>query len=354
VVKANAYGHGAALIASEIAATIGPRVKARGTHPHGGGEWFGVDSLDEAVELREEGIGAPIIVLGWVPYPRLGELAKHDLRYLVSSAQTVNMLARTKKKVRVHLKIDTGTTRQGVLPADALKLAERIKKAGLVLEGVATHFANIEDVANPTYADLQLERFAETVRSLRQNGFAIPVVHTACTAAVMTRPETAFYAVRVGIGLYGLYPSKLVKGLYARKHRDKALLPVLSWRSRVALLKKVKANTPVGYGLTEKVKKDSLVAVVPVGYADGYDRSLSSVGTVLVRGRKARVIGRVCMNMFMADVTGITGVSENSIVTLIGSDSGMIVTADDLAERSDTVNYETVARISRHLPRILI
>jgi alanine racemase len=346
IVKANAYGHGAALLASEIEKTI---VRGRG-------EWFGVDSIDEGVALRKEGIRAPIIVLGWVPYPRLSELVKNNLRYLVSSERTVKELAKLKNKkgLRAHLKIDTGATRQGVLPAGALKLAKSIKSAGMTLEGVATHFANIEDVDNPTYADLQLERFTATVALLRRNGFSVPIVHAACTAAVMTRLETIFTAARVGIGLYGLNPSALINNAFRKRHRGLELRPVLSWRSRVALVKSAAAGTPVGYGLTERVKKDSTIAVVPVGYADGYDRSLSSRGAVLVRGRRARVIGRICMNMFMIDVTGIRGVKENDVVTLIGEDRGKKLSADDLSGLSDTIAYEIVARLPAGIKRLVV
>lgn len=345
-VKANAYGHGAVLIAKEIQTTI---KKSQG-------EWFGVDSLDEAIILRQEGIKAPIIVLGWIPYPRLRELAKYNLRCLVSSEQTVNELSKikNKKKIRVHLKIDTGTTRQGVLPAQAVRLAMRIKEAGLVLEGAATHFANIEDVENPTYADLQIARFASAVAGLRALGFLLPVVHAACSAAVMTRPEVALTACRVGLGLYGLNPSELVKANYKKMRRGPPLRPVLSWRSRIGLLKKIPANTPVGYGLTEKTKRPTVIAIVPVGYADGYDRSLSSKGTVLVRGKKCRVMGRICMNMIIVDATSAKGVEENDQVTLIGTDGSSQVTADELAAAADTINYEIVARLVQHLPRLVI
>ncbi len=346
-VKSNAYGHGAALLASVIPAKAGI---------HGGkrGEWLGVDSIDEAIELREEGIGAPIIILGWVPYPRLIELRRHDLRLLVSSFKTVDELRKRRIKLRVHLKIDTGTTRQGVLPADALKLAFACKKAGLIVEGCATHFANIEDVENQTYGDLQLERFARVVVELKTNGFAVPIVHAACSAAIMTRPETMFTAARVGIGLYGLNPSKIIKDAYHKKHRSLELKPVLSWRSRVALVKRVPAQTPVGYGLTEKTKKPTTIAIVPVGYADGYDRSLSSKGIVLIRGAKCRVMGRVCMNMIIVDATPAKSVKENDIVTLIGSDGRASVTADALAASAETINYEIVARIAEHLPRFIV
>lgn len=343
-VKANAYGHGADLVAKEIQKTI---KKTRG-------EWFGVDSLDEAIRLRQEGIAAPIIVLGWVPYPRLKELANYDLRLLVSSSVVIHELKKRQIKLRVHLKIDTGTTRQGVTPEQVVGLAKAIKAAGLILEGAATHFANIEDVENQTYADLQLERFTRAVSLLKANGFAIPIVHAACSAAAMTRPETVFTAARVGIGLYGLNPSSLIKDIYKKKHRRMELKPVLSWYSRVALLKNVPANTPIGYGLTERTKKASRIAIVPVGYADGYDRSLSSKGMVIIGHKKCRVMGRVCMNMIIVDATPAKGIQENDIVTLIGSTGKISVTADQLALSAGTINYEIVTRIVEHLPRFVV
>jgi len=354
-IKANAYGHGAVLIAKEIQKTIGPRIGVRGTRPIRG-EWFGVDSVDEALELRREGIVAPVIVLGWVPYPRLPELVKYNLRLLVSSARTVKELSKlqNKKKIRVHLKIDTGATRQGILPEQALAMAHMIAAAGVTLEGAAMHFANIEDVDNTTYSDLQIERFTHIVALLQAGGFALPVIHAACSAAIMTRPETAMTAARIGIGLYGLYPSALVADRYKKQKRGPALKPVLTWRSRIALLKQVKTGTPVGYGLTEKTKKTTMIAIVPVGYADGYDRSLSSKGHVLIRGKKCRVMGRVCMNMIIVDATPAKGVRENDIVTLIGRDGKRQISADELAYGAGSINYEIVARLAEHLPRFIV
>ncbi len=345
-IKANAYGHGAALVAKEIQHTI----------KKGKGEWFGVDSIDEAVLLRQEGIAAPIIVLGWVPYPRLGELVKYNLRLLVSSARTVKELSklRNKNKIRVHLKIDTGATRQGIFPEQALAMAHMIRAAGVILEGAAMHFANIEDVDNPTYGDLQIERFTHAISLIEASGFALPVIHAACSAAIMTRPETVLTAARIGIGLYGLNPSALVAARYKKQKRGAELKPVLSWRSRIALLKQVKTGTPVGYGLTEKTKKPTMIAIVPVGYADGYDRSLSSCGHVLINGKKCRVMGRVCMNMIIVDATSAARAKENDIVTLIGRDGKRAVSADELAECAGTINYEVVARLAEHITRIVI
>lgn len=375
-VKANAYGHGDILVAKEIEKTIPSFVipsktrdlnvsdqssrflaldkstkRARNDESHK--EWFGVDSLDEAITLRQAGVKAPIIVLGWVPDARLSELAKNDLRLLVSSAETVAALGKLKNKPRVHLKIDTGTTRQGVLPEGAVRLAERIRAAGLALEGCATHFANIEDTGNPTYGDLQIERFVKTVAELQGRGFGPLMLHAACSAAAMVRPEAIFNACRIGIGLYGLYPSSLVKKEYARAGRAAAVKPALSWHSRVALVKTVEAGTPVGYGLTERTAKKSRVAIVPVGYSDGYDRALSSKGFVAIRGKRCRVIGRICMNMMIVDVTGVKGARPGDEAILLGS-GRQAPSAEDLAAASDTINYEIVARLNARIPRFVV
>lgn len=360
-VKANAYGHDAVLIAKEIEKMYPPLGSARGSARAAKskkylGYWFGVDSIDEAVSLRREGIAAPIIVLGWVPYPRLKELVKFNLRLLVSSAQTVKQLSqlKNKNKIRVHIKIDTGTTRQGVLPEQALAMAHMLRAAGAVIEGAAMHFANIEDVDNPTYGDLQIERFTHTVSLLQASGFALPVVHAACSAAIMTRPETVLTAARIGIGLYGLNPSALVAARYKKQKRGAALKPVLAWRSRIALLKQIPPGTPVGYGLTEQTARRTMVAIVPVGYADGYDRSLSSRAYVLIRGKKCRVMGRVCMNMMIVDATPVADAAENDMVTLIGFDGKRQIAADDLAAAAGTINYEIVARLAEHIKRIVV
>jgi alanine racemase len=344
VVKANAYGHGL----RGTGAIIMKSMKK--------GEWLGADSLDEALELRKMGARAPVIVLGWIPPGRLTEAVRADLRITVSSATTVKALSRlgSKKPVHVHLKIDTGATRQGALPAEALALAELVRKLGLDLEGCATHFANIEDVRNPAYGDLQIERFITAVTALKAMGFALPVVHAACSAATMIRHEAIFTGVRIGIGLYGLDPSPLVADEYARARPPSALKPVLSWRSRIALLKTVPTGTPVGYGLTYRTHKKTAIAIVPVGYSDGYSRSLSSRGTVIIGGRRCPVIGRICMNMMIVDATGCYNAQEGDIVTLIGRQGKAQVTADELAEASDTINYEIVARIAQHLPRMTV
>ncbi len=344
VVKANAYGHGLEEIGQLILESIEK------------GEWLGVDSLDEGLRLRRLGARMPIIVLGWVPHARLIEAVRKDLRLLVSSRETIKALAKLQKgsrPIRVHLKIDTGTTRQGALPDEALKLAELIGKSGLVLEGCATHFANIEDVDNPAYGDLQIERFVAVVAAIKARGFALPVIHAACSAATMVRPEAVLTGVRIGIGLYGLNPSSLVARAFGKKQKGLSLKPVLSWHSRLALLKWVPSGTFVGYGLTFRTKRKTLIAIVPVGYSDGYDRGLSSLGTVLIAGRRCQVVGRICMNMMIVDATGCYNAKEGDEAVLIGRQGKNAVTADELAEKAGTINYEIVSRIAGHLPRAI-
>jgi len=346
VVKANAYGHGIELVAKEISRTI----------RKGRGEWFAVDSIDEAISLRRAGITSPTIILGYVPLARLVELPKLHVRYLVSSAETVRALSKIKgsRGVRVHIKIDTGTTRQGVMPQDAVTLANLVRASGLTFEGVATHFANVEDTDNPTYAHLQLERFVECVQNLRNAGFPIPVVHAACSAAAMVYPESLMTAARVGIGLYGIDPSPITARAFRAKHRGARLVPLLSWRARVALVKLVPKGTPIGYGLTERAERAMRLAIVPIGYADGFDRTLSSTGTVLIRGKRCPVVGRVCMNMIIVDVTKAHEVRQEDVATLIGAQGKVAVTAQQSAEAAHTIPYEIVARLAQHLPRYLV
>lgn len=344
VLKANAYGHGLRVIGSLLIREMRK------------GEWLGVDSLDEALMLRGLGARCPILIMGWIPHARLGEAVRNDFRIMVSSPETVRALARLKSRrfIRVHLKIDTGATRQGVLPEGAQGLASLIKRSGLILEGCATHFANIEDVENPVYGDMQIERFVSVVAGLRAMGFALPVVHAACSAATMIRHESLFSAVRIGIGLYGLNPSPLVARKFCRSKEQPPLAPVLSWRSRVALTKIVRAGTYAGYGLTYRTKRKTLIAIVPVGYSDGYARSLSSKGIVIIGGTRCPVIGRVCMNMIIVDATKAKRAAEGDVVTLIGTDGRASVTADELSAAAGTINYEMVARIAEHLPRLIV
>ena len=346
VVKANAYGHGLAEIA---------RLSLES-----GADWLGVNSLEEGVRLRGLGIAAPILVLGYVPLEGLEEAVAAELRLVVYNPETVERLAevvrRAGKDVRLHIKLETGTNRQGVTDRQLLPFVRRIRRRpGLIVEGLTSHFANIEDTTNFEYPRRQLDIYKSAAAGLAARQIAIPVKHMACTAAAMLFPETYFNLVRVGIGLYGLWPSKeTFLSCRLRKRRPLSLHPVLAWKARIAQIKTVPKGAFIGYGGTYRTTRRTALAIVPVGYYDGYGRSLSNASHVLIRGRRAAVVGRVAMDFLTADVTDIPGVGLEEDVVLIGRSGKEQITAPALAALAGTIAYEIVARINPELPRVII
>lgn len=343
VVKANAYGHGMGCVAKTVSRDA---------------DWFGVDDVDEALELRRLGLKHPILALGYTRLNRLRDCAKRRISFVAYNMETLTSLKRLGGKpgsYRIHIPIETGTTRQG-LAGDDLEafVAHAITIPSVMIEGVHTHFANIEDTTDPSYAKRQLKQYQQALARLKRMGVVPEVRHTAASAASIIYPETRFDAVRLGIALYGHWPSKetLVSASYRSSVLD--LKPSLAWKTIVAQVKDVKQGTPVSYGLTERVPRDAKIAVIPVGYWDGYDRGLSSVGQVLIRGRRCKVMGRVCMNMMMADVSDVPGVKPEDEVVLIGSQGRETVTAEDIAATCGTIQYEFLARINPMIERILV
>lgn len=345
-VKANAYGHGI-LEVSNIALKAGT-------------DWLGVHSLEEGLLLRKEGLNCPILVVGYVALEDLREAVLQDLRLTVYNFETIDRLAQVclelRKKVLLHVKIETGTYRQGVREQDVLPLIKKAQESSeLVIEGISSHFANIEDTTDHTYARFQLENFKRIIQSLEENKINVPVKHTACTAAAILFPETYYDMVRVGIGMYGLWPSKETYLSCLLQQREPIhLKPVLSWKTRIAQIKKVPRGTFIGYGCTYRTTRETVLAVLPIGYYDGYDRSLSNSSYVLVRGNRAPLRGRIAMDFIMVDITDIPGVELEDEVVLIGQDGDEVITADSLASLVGTINYEIVTRINPRIPRIVI
>ncbi len=266
-----------------------------------------------------------------------------DLRLTVYNRQTVQRLAelaaRAGRTVRLHVKVETGTWRQGLVPRELGAFVRDIRKRpNLVVEGLSSHFANIEDTTKHDYPRLQLECYRAACREVEAEGDRVPLKHMSCTASTILFPEPEFNLARVGIGLYGLWPSKetyLSAALEKKEPPD--LRPVLSWRARVAQVKKVPAGAFIGYGCTFRTTRPTVLAVVPVGYYDGYDRRLSNAAHVLVKGRRAPVRGRIAMDFFVADVTDVPGVRLEDEVTLLGADGRERVTAEDLAALIGTI-----------------
>jgi alanine racemase len=346
VVKANAYGHGL--------------LEAAGIVREAGANWLGVNSLEEGVALRESGHTSPVLILGYVPLDGAAEAVSRDLRLVVYNEEMVVKLAEASRKLgrpaHLHFKLETGTNRQGIPPERITGFIDRARRrSGIVIEGITSHFANIEDTTDHRYPRRQLEIYRSAIEALGTRGISVPLRHMSCTAAVILFPETWFNLVRVGIGLYGLWPSKETYLSCLEKRRDPlSLRPVLSWKARVAQIKKVPKDALVGYGGTYKTTRPTTLAVVPVGYYDGYARSLSNSSHVLIKGRRAALRGRVAMNFLTADVTDIPSVGLEEEVTLIGRDGAEEISADNLAALAGTISYEVLARINPLVPRIVV
>lgn len=346
VVKANAYGHGLELVAQHCAEQ--------------GAVMLGVHSADEIRTLRRLDLGVPVLAMGYLAPGQVQDVVDESVHVLLSSRQVLESLAaqaaRLGRPLPVHIKVDTGTNRQGVPPEEAPELARAAAARGLSVVGVATHFANIEDTTDHSFAMLQLARFRTAVAAVREVVGELPWVHAACSAAALLFREADFSLVRVGISLYGHWPSKetYLSWLLAHGRDGVRLKPALTWRAVIGQVKTVPAGAPVGYGLTFRPTRLSQIAVLPVGYSEGLPRALSNRARVLVHGRTAPIAGRVCMNITMVDVTDIPGVREGDVATLIGEDGQERVSAEELAEHAGTINYEILAGISPLLPRLAV
>lgn len=340
VVKANAYGHGLVRTAKAVEERV---------------EWFGVNNLTEGLELRNAGIQKPILILGYVSLSSLGEAVANNLSLTVYNRETVEALGRISSPSKTHLKIETGTGRQGIFPEEVGEFLDLIKKFSQIkVEGISSHFADLEEVGEGNYASRQLERFQHACAVASTKLGYTPLRHIACTAAALVFPQSLLDLLRLGIGMYGLWPSESVRVATAKIHPEFKLEPVLTWKTRIAQLKNLPTGYPVGYGGTIVTKRPTRLAILPVGYYDGYDRGLSNCGQVLVRGRRAPVVGRVCMNMTMVDVTGVEGVGLEDEVALLGRQGKEEITAGEIAQKLGTINYEVVSRINPLLPGVYI
>ncbi len=336
--KADAYGHGA--------------LKVARTTLRNGASMLGVATLSEATPLREGGITAPILVFGYVPPWQMREAVRQDVTvtlYTSEAAQTLSQAALALgKTVKVHVKVDTGMGRLGIREEqldDIVALAREIQALpGLVLEGLYTHFA-MADTQDKSYAYQQLERFRHVLSVLTEQGLRPPLVHASNSAATLSFPEARFDMVRPGIAIYGLDPSPEVRV-------PASFRPALAFKTLVAQVKVVPAGECISYGCTFTTERSTQVAVLPVGYADGFRRSPNNWGSVLIHGQEAPILGRVCMDQCMVDVTDIPQTRMGDEVVLIGRQGDAILTAEQVAERLDTINYEVVAEILARVPRV--
>jgi alanine racemase len=346
VVKSNAYGHGLVGVARLAAES--------------GADWLAVDSLDEAAALRDSGLGLPILMMGYLPLDQAPLAVALEVRPTVFNLQTLRALEAAASAagctVPVHLKLETGTCRQGFTERRLPEVVAALHGCRhLDVEGVSTHFANIEDTTDHSVAFTQLETYHRLVEALADAGMDKVMRHVACSAAALLFRRTHFELVRVGVSLYGFWPSReTMVSMKNGSARGISLQPALTWKTRLAQVKEVPAGTDVGYGCTFRTTRPSRLAVIPVGYYDGYDRGLSNAAHVLVRGQRAPVRGRVCMNMTIIDVTDIPGAVLEDEAVLIGRQGDELVTADMLAAHCGTIHYEIVSRLHPEIPRLLV
>lgn len=337
VVKADGYGHGAV----EVALTA---VEA-------GADYLAVAFVDEALQLRDAGIEQPILVLGHTPPRSLEAAVRQRIALTVFSEDMLDSLAACAENLKetavIHIKFDTGMSRLGLTDAEeTIRLAQKAAaSSGIRLEGIFTHFADADaEDAVCTYA--QFSKFAYLLIRLKQEGLHIPIKHCCNSAAALRFPWMHLDMVRIGIAMYGLHPSA------AANNEAVALTAALQLKTAVSSLKRIPPNQPIGYGGTFVPARETVIAVLPVGYADGYARSLSNRGYVLIRGRRAPIVGRICMDQTMVDVTGLPETAVGDEVVLYGAGDSDCISVDEAAEWTHTIHYETVCLVGKRVPRL--
>ena len=337
VIKADAYGHGSVPVAKLLEDKCA---------------FFGVSSISEALELRQAGIETPILILGHTPSAAFAQAIEHDIRPAIFSLDGAKALSYEAQKLgrsaRFHFAVDTGMSRIGfpLCEASADACAEAVRLPGIFAEGLFSHFATA-DCADLSRAQAQARRFDAFVAMLRQRGVTIPICHMNTSAGLMNFTNS-YDMVRSGIVTYGLYPSSEV---------DPGLLdisPAMTWRSRITHVQDLPAGREIGYGGTYVTSGPTKVATIPVGYADGYRWSLSGKFHVLIKGQKAPILGRICMDQMMVDVTHIPDVAIGNSVVLIGQQEDASITAEEIAAAAGSFNYEFLCGISRRVPRYYV
>ncbi len=341
VIKANAYGHGDKEIAKIATSYV---------------DYFQVDSIEEAERVRSVS-RKPILIFGYTNEDGIKRAIK--ISAILSGFDLVHLLlinhvaVSLKKKVKVHLAIDSYLGREGIMPSQVENIIKEIKNLkNIILDGVYSHFANIEDTMNTTHAYRQIDIYHKCVEIFKANGYPNINTHISATSGILVyeKGDNLHSIVRLGIGLYGLWPSEHLEYLNKKKI---TLKPVLKWITHVAQVKVIPANYPIGYGLTYITKKATKIAVIPQGYADGLTRSMSNNGEFLIRGKKAKILGRVAMNMIVVDISSIKDVMADDEVVIIGTQNKSQITAEEVAKRMNTINYEVTTKISALLPRIV-
>lgn len=338
VIKSNAYGHNVYLYAKELERL--------------GIDFLAVDSLVEGISLRKSGISAPILVLGYTLPSLYTKAGEHGISIAVSSWESLRVLTRYRgRQLSVHIKVDTGMHRQGFQFGEHARVLQALRTLpkAVRIEGLFTHFAEAKKPKDGAHTRAQIAQFREWKKVFKDSGYSV-ITHTSATGGALVYPEAHEDMVRIGIGLYGIWPSLEVR----QYRRDLELTPVLSWKAIVSEVKDIAKGESLGYDFTERVKKATRLAVIPIGYWHGFPRLLSGKAHVLIRGKRAKVLGRVSMDMIVVDVTGIRGVRVGDIVTLIGKDGKERIPAEELATLAQTTAYEILTRLNPKMEHVLV
>ncbi|EKQ51663.1 MULTISPECIES: alanine racemase [unclassified Clostridium] len=336
VIKADGYGHGAAVLGDFLKNEV---------------NYYGVATIDEAIELREFGIKLPILILGYTSPSQYIEVIENNITQTIYTLETAKKISKVAsicgRQAKIHVALDTGMTRIGFNADEngVFAIAEICKLPNVVIEGLFTHFSTADEI-DKSYSKLQMDRYDRFVELLEQRKISIPIKHMCNSAGIIEFDHHRFDMVRAGIILYGLYPSEEVN-----KNSVK-LIPALEWKAHVINVNTVDAGHGVSYGKTYITKNKTKIATIGVGYADGYPRALSSKGRVLIHGEYASIIGRICMDQMMVDVTHINNVEIEDEVTLVGKDGENIISVEELANIAGSFNYEFVCGIGKRVPRI--
>jgi alanine racemase len=337
VVKANAYGHGAV--------EVSQRLETAGV------DYLGVATIDEGIELREKGIRLPILVMsGLFPWDEIGPVIKNGLSVVIYDAnmlkKIVDKCPSFEKPLKVHIKVDTGMGRLGFSVNDMAFVGQQLKNArNIVCEGLMSHFASSE--IRDDYGLRQVALFREALSALTGVGITPNITHMANSGAMIEYPEAHFDMVRVGISLYGSYPARILADKLCLKQ-------VMKFVTKIALIREFPAGYALSYGRTYATGKTTRIAYIPVGYADGYPRSLSNKGFVLIKDTKCSIVGIVCMDWSLVDITDVDGVDVGEEVVLLGQSNTQTITADELAEYAGTIPYEILCKISKRVPRFYV
>ena len=336
VVKADAYGHGAVPCARIAVAS--------------GADYLGAGVIEEGIELRKSGINTPILILGSIFANEVEDLVYYDLATILCNLPLAQALSKEGRKqnkiVSVHIKLDTGMNRLGVSPKYSTTLLDQIHNLpNLKVEGISTHFSSADN-EDLSVTQVQIEKFRTTLAKLKN----VPIVHCANTSALLRIPESHFNMVRPGLILYGSLPSPSLNKVISQKENH--FQPVMQWKSQIILIKPIAKGQPISYSGSFTTRQNSLVATLPIGYADGLHRSLSNKIDVLIRGKRAPQIGNICMDMTLIDVTKIQGVAEGDEVVLFGEQEGQVIQVEEMAIKGETIPYEILCNVGKRVPRI--